>query len=187
MGRTSQRAWVHVAAEVRRLGRETNAPCSLCRGALGPIDYRTRAEADREAREQGQWWLVGAYRPLALNVDHIVPHSAGGPDTLANAAPSHAACNARAQAKGLRAKRNTQAANTPSKPVVGTWQPLDQQGSPLPGRAVPGQRTATHVFVAASGGDPGASPLPPSNSAGPVGIADTPRPSEPPKDVNPDG
>lgn len=159
--RTGNAAWKRVVREVRRLGQETLLPCSLCRGALGPVDYRTRAEADREARETGQWWLIGAHRPLALSVDHIVPHAAGGPDAIENAAVSHAVCNSRAGAKGKKKSKPT------AQPVVGSWVPLDDDnGNPLPGRAVPGQRTETHVFVAnptggRSPGDPGGPPVPP--------------------------
>lgn len=148
MGRTSQRAWVRVAGEVRRIGRESGLPCSLCRGALGPIDYRTRAEADRDAREAGEWWLLGAHRPLALHVDHVVPYSAGGTDTLDNAAPTHALCNERAGAKGKRSSSGA-GAEPRKAAVLGHWKPLDGRSEPLPGRAVPGQQTSTHVFVAA--------------------------------------
>lgn len=118
MGRTSVRAWVQVAAEVRRLGKATDAPCALCRGARGPIDYRTQAEADTDARATGEWWLIGGQRPLALHVDHIVPHTAGGPDTMENSQPSHAVCKAQAGAKAARRTR------AKPLPALGYWQPI---------------------------------------------------------------
>jgi 5-methylcytosine-specific restriction endonuclease McrA len=143
VSRTSTKQWRQVAAEVRRNGRALGAACALCGGARGPIDYRTQAEADREARANGEWWLIGAPRPLALHVDHIVPYVAGGQDVLGNAACSHAACNISAGAKGARrAKRASRAVVS-----TGEWRPLSGVGDALPGRGIAGQRTATHVFV----------------------------------------
>lgn len=141
MSRTATAVWKRVVAEVRKRGRERGLPCHLCRGALGPIDYRTQAEADKEAKAQGAWWLIGAPRPLALSVDHIRPHAAGGTDTLDNAAPSHAVCNSRAGAKGTTRPAKPQ-------PIVGHWEPLDTNGARYPGRAIPGTRTPTHIFQA---------------------------------------
>ena len=148
--RTATTAWKRVVREVRRIGQEESAPCSLCRGARGPIDYRTQGEADRDARISGEWWLVRAYRPLALDVDHVVPALAGGADTLENAMPSHAVCNREAQAKGVPQHRPT--APTTPRPVVGHWQPLDGSDGALPGYDVPGRRTDSHVFVPTSRG-----------------------------------
>lgn len=144
--RTTTWLWRKIAAEVREQGRAIGLPCALCGGARGPIDYRTRAEADRDARAAGEYWLVGAYRPMALDVDHVIPVARGGADTIGNAQQSHAACNREAQAKGMKPKRNAKA-NKP-RPVIGRWMPIAGSGDPLPGRAVPGQRTGTHVFVA---------------------------------------
>lgn len=146
--RTGTTAWRKIAAQVRNIGRQNNLPCVLCGGALGPVDYRTTAQADRDARNTGQWWLIGQPRPLALAVDHIVPHAAGGADSLDNTQVTHAVCNQRAGAKGARrARANTTA---PARAVIGHWIPLDSNddSTPLLGRAVPGQRTRTHIFRA---------------------------------------
>lgn len=143
MGRTSTKAWRAVTREVRRHVIDTAAPCALCGGARGPIDTRTRAQADREARAAGAWWLIGARRPLALHVDHVVPFTAGGSDTLANAQPAHAICNEEKGAAGVRRTTTKR-----KRAVIGSWVPNNGVGQPLPGRAVPGASTSTHTFVA---------------------------------------
>lgn len=142
MSRTATATWKRIAATVRAQGRANNTPCHLCHGTLGPIDYRTQGEADKDARRTGEWWLVGVHRPLAFHADHIVAHAAGGADHIEQVAPSHAVCNERAGAKG------TQRRKPANKPVTGHWHPLDGNGPPLPGRATPGQTTATHRFTA---------------------------------------
>lgn len=161
---------MRTAAEVRKQGRASAAPCALCHGARGPIDYRTQREADRDARAAGEWWLLGVHRPLALAVDHIVPHVAGGSDDITNAAQSHAICNAEAGAK--RAPRTTK-----PKPVNGYWRPVNGRGEPLPGRALPGASTSTHVFVA-EGWGPTPTPRP---GLGSSGVADPSKLPEPPR------
>lgn len=139
MSRTGTTQWKHVAAQVRADSREGNLPCALCRGAHGPIDYRPQAEADRDARDAGAWWLIGQPRPLAFACDHITPHAAGGTDTLDNAQPAHRACNEQAGAK--RTPRRTR-----PRPAPGYWEPLNGNGPKLPGHGTPGQTTATHRF-----------------------------------------
>ncbi|MGL3150660.1 HNH endonuclease [Microbacterium sp. A82] len=143
MSRTATTAWRRIARKVRAQGRAANTPCHLCRGRLGPIDYREQRQADAEARARGEYWLVGQPRPLALDVDHLTPHAAGGKDTLENAAPSHSACNRSAGAKGATTTRKT-------KPVAvaGHWTPNTGTGPRLPGHALPGTRTKTHTFTA---------------------------------------
>lgn len=182
MSRTATWTWRNIVRQVRVDGRERNLPCHLCRGALGPIDYRTRAEADAESRANGLWWLVGKHLPLSLAVDHIVPHAAGGADTLANAAPAHALCNGRAGAKGPVPTRagGQGRANGPTptlKAVSGRWRPLQGQGEALAGRAIPGQRTATHVFVADIDAtvavDTGTTPSPGATERTPLGTGHT--------------
>lgn len=146
MSRTGTTQWRKITAIIRAQGRTNNTPCHLCNGARGPIDYRTRAEADRDAKAQGAYWLLGAQRPLALDVDHITPHAQGGHDTLDNAAPTHAICNRSAGAKGAPRTKP----NKPNlTPVNGYWWPLDGAGEPLPGRAIEGTQTATHAFRSA--------------------------------------
>jgi hypothetical protein len=142
MGRTGTAEWKRIVAQVRRDGAANGWPCALCGGAKGPIDYRTRAQADREAKESGEFWLVGATRPLALAVDHIVPVVAGGTDDLESVQPSHQICNTSAGAKTHPKKH----ARPQAQPVLGVWVPLDGNGPELAGRAVPGTRTRTHVF-----------------------------------------
>lgn len=145
MGRTSTRQWVQVVKIVRQYVIDTGAPCALCMGSRGPIDPRTQSEANRDADLSGQWWLLGANRPLALAVDHIVPHAAGGADTLENAQPSHKICNEIAAAKG-HPKRGSKKTN--ARPVNGYWIALNGKGKPLNGRAIAGTRTTTHQFIA---------------------------------------
>lgn len=173
MGRTSNKVWKQTVAVVREAGRGAGLPCAICRGALGPIDYRTREEADADARATGEWWLVGAHRPLGLSVDHIVPHAAGGTDTIDNAQQAHAVCNSRAQDKGrTRARRDAA-----ERPVNGYWKPVDGVGEPLPGRAIPGAQQGRHVFVAGPG--EGTARL--GFRTGPHGIARPPSTPEKPR------
>lgn len=139
MSRTSTTAWKRIVRTIREQGRRANTPCHLCHGRLGPIDYRTQGEADTEARTQGHYWEIGQPRPLALDVDHLTPHSAGGQDTLLNAAPSHAVCNRKAGAKQTPRKAT-------NKPVAGYWWPNNGRGDPLRGHAKPGAQTRTHTF-----------------------------------------
>lgn len=49
------------------------------------------------ARDGGVCWLCG--KPGATTVDHVVPRSLGGPDTLANLRAAHGSCNS---ARGTR-------------------------------------------------------------------------------------
>lgn len=144
MSRTASTAWKRIVRTVRARGRAANTPCHLCRGRLGAIDYRTQGEADAEARAGGRYWEIGAPRPLALDVDHLIPHVAGGRDTLENAAPTHALCNRKAGAKSAVTARKTKPV-----PVTGHWTPITGDGPALPGRAIAGTRTRTHVFRAA--------------------------------------
>lgn len=52
--------------------RKDNAPCWLCRGTKGPIDYTTTHE------------------PLSFTIDHVTPTSLGGdPMRRANWKPAH--------------------------------------------------------------------------------------------------
>lgn len=155
MGRTSGKSWRRVTATVRRHVRDTGAPCALCHGTRGPIDWRTRAQADTEARARGEWWLVGAQRPLSLHVDHIIPFVAGGTDTLDNAQPTHAVCN-ESKGAGQFTRRTTK---TKKRAVVGFWIARDGNGPKLAGRAVPGSTTTTHIFVAATDDPQGEHPL----------------------------
>lgn len=171
MSRTSTKVWRQIVATVREVGRGADLPCGICRGTLGPIDYRTAAEADRQARAAGEWWLIGAYRPLGLSVDHIVPVAAGGADTLENVTGVHNVCNSSAGAKGHRRRRTPE-----NKPAHGYWKPVDGNGENLPGRAVPGTRRGSFVFVA----DPGGPPPPPPPAAGAFGVANPPSVSETP-------
>jgi 5-methylcytosine-specific restriction endonuclease McrA len=154
--RTGTAAWKAVVRQVRQIGRDRGMPCWLCKGVRGPIDYRTQAEADRDARLTGEWWLIGAHRPLGLSVDHVVPHVAGGPDTLENAAPSHVVCNAEAGAKDATKRPTTRQPR--QQRVVGHWKPIDGGPQALPGYDVPGRRTGSHVFVEGGGGRPGSAP-----------------------------
>ncbi|WP_143026160.1 HNH endonuclease [Leucobacter chromiiresistens] len=140
--RTATTAWRRIAAAVREEGRKHDLPCHLCRGARGPIDYRTQAEADRDARAEGKYWLVRAPRPLAFAADHVIAHAAGGQDSIDNAKPSHRFCNEQAGAKQATPRTRTRQAQA----VVGYWFRNDGQGQPLPGRAIHGSRTATHTF-----------------------------------------
>lgn len=150
MSRTSTTRWRQVTRHIRAEGLANNTPCHLCQGTLGPIDYRTQSQADNDARTSGEYWLIKAPRPLALSVDHLLPHAAGGDDTIDNAAPTHRICNELAGAKGTpRASRNSTATRRPRK-TLGTWQPLNGQGAALPGFDTPGKRTTTHVFIAGS-------------------------------------
>lgn len=146
MSRTTTAVWKRIVRQVRAQGVANGTPCHLCNGARGPIDYRTQAAADRDAQESGQWWLVGAPRPLALHVDHLTPSAAGGEDTLDNVAPSHAWCNQSAGAKGAapQAPRTRKPRRT-----AGEWRPMSGQGEAYAGMDIPGRRTSTHVFVAA--------------------------------------
>lgn len=144
MSRTASTAWKRIVRIVRERGSKASTPCHLCRGRLGPIDYRTQGEADAEARGGGRYYEIGAPRPLALDVDHLIPHAAGGKDTLENAAPTHSACNRSAGAKGAVTARKMKA-----QPVTGHWAPISGDGPALPGRAIAGTRTRTHVFHAA--------------------------------------
>lgn len=142
MSRTTTTTWRKITRVIRAQGRQANLPCAICHGALGPIDYRTQGEADREARAAGRYWELRQPRPLALDVDHITPHVAGGTDTLDNAVQTHAVCNRRAGAKGTKSTARSQ------QPVNGHWTPKTGTGPSLPGRAKPGAQTATHVFTA---------------------------------------
>lgn len=139
MSRTSTTQWRQVTRKVRTQGKRNNTPCHLCKGKLGPIDYRTQGEADTEARRAGRYWEIGQQRPLALDVDHIISHAAGGTDTVENAAPTHAYCNRKAGAKNTPRVSKTQ-------PVAGYWHPINGNGRPLRGHAKPGARTSTHIF-----------------------------------------
>lgn len=170
MSRTTSTQWRRVTRTIREHGRTHNTPCHLCRGALGPIDYRTQAEADRDAEANGQYWLIKQPRPLALDVDHITAHAAGGQDTLDNAAPTHALCNRRAGAKNTpkRVKETT---------VTGFWWPKNGEQKPLRGRAKPGTQTATHTFHP----DTGLDPLPPPTSTPPSGVGHPSTGSRPPR------
>lgn len=170
MSRTATTQWRRITRIIREQGAAHNTPCHICGGARGPIDYRTQAQADRDAEHNGQYWLIKQPRPLALDVDHITPHAAGGQDTLANAAPTHAVCNRQAGAKSTpkRVKETT---------VTGFWWPKNGQTKPLKGRARPGTQTRTHIFHA----DPGPHPLPPPPSRPPIGVVNTSTGSRPPR------
>lgn len=177
MSRTSATRWVRIVAAVRKQGRTAAAPCALCHGARGPIDYRTQGEADRDAREVGEWWLLGAYRPLALAVDHVIPYAAGGTDTMDNTQPTHGVCNAEAGAKTTARKPRRE------HPQNGFWRPLNGQGQPLPGRALHGAHTATHEFVAGphAAAEGGLRPRRDLSRADTFDIPDTPVGSETPR------
>ena len=58
---------------LRRQVSRGHPPCHLCGD---PIDYSLRSPD-----------------PLSFEVDHVIPRSRGGEDTLDNAAPSHRRCN----------------------------------------------------------------------------------------------
>ncbi|WP_373426950.1 HNH endonuclease [Microbacterium sp. SORGH_AS_0888] len=147
MSRTATRTWRQIARAIREEGRKHNLPCHLCRGALGPIDYRTQAEADRDARADGRWWEIGQPRPLAFHADHIIAHAAGGTDSRENAVQSHAVCNERAGAK--QAPRTTRQPR--QKATAGLWVPKTNEGETLAGYAVPGTETPTHIFTTPGG------------------------------------
>lgn len=140
MSRTATTAWRRVTRAVRAAGRRNNTPCGICHGALGPIDYRTRAEADRDARAAGEYWLIGAPRPLAFAADHVIPHAAGGADSVENAQPTHAICNESAGAKNARPKQTAR-----PKAVNGYWHKQGEQ--PLFDHAIPGAVRAGWTFV----------------------------------------
>jgi len=59
--------------------RRTGAGCHLCGGAIDySLDWRD---------------------PQSFVVDHIIPLSKGGPDTLANKAAAHRECNSRKRSR----------------------------------------------------------------------------------------
>ena len=60
--------------------------CHICNGSINPAASRSAGI--------GNW-------ELGLHIDHLVPISKGGEDTLSNVRPSHAACNLKKHAKSL--------------------------------------------------------------------------------------
>lgn len=59
--------------------RRTRAGCHICGQ---PIDYTLKSPD-----------------PMSFEVDHLVPLSKGGPDTLANKKAAHRACNSKKRAR----------------------------------------------------------------------------------------
>lgn len=59
--------------------RRTGAGCHICGQ---PIDYALKSP-----------------HPMSFEVDHLVPLSKGGPDTLANKAAAHRTCNSTKRAR----------------------------------------------------------------------------------------
>lgn len=77
----SGRPWQRERAAYKAECKRHNAPCWLCQGRRGPIDYsRNDGKTNRN--------------PLAFTVDHVTPTSLGGdPMARSNWRPCHLVCN----------------------------------------------------------------------------------------------
>jgi len=60
--------------------------CHICNGSINPAASRSAGIGDWE---------------LGLHIDHLIPISKGGEDSLSNVRPSHAVCNLKKHAKPL--------------------------------------------------------------------------------------
>ena len=85
--------------KMRQRFRAQNAPCHLCRGRLGPIDYTAPSDAAHplsfvidEVRPVSRWREFGYDSPAAAAQD------------VENLAPAHYACNA-AKGNGKASRR----------------------------------------------------------------------------------
>lgn len=86
---TRTQEWKLLRLQCYRRDRKANAPCGICKGAEGPIDYEAKPSS----------------HPLAYEPDHILPRATHPELALAadNIQPAHRKCN---RAKGKRAAIN---------------------------------------------------------------------------------